>query len=163
MADRGGSSAHRAEVRRRDPLWPSLFGRATLLAGNERLGPVLAALRAASNRDADGVAGSTAKIRGLLTAELRAQLAQHFGTEESESYFGLIVRETPWLGREIAGLKLEHAKLLTLLSALIMAATRREPVKVLAWQAEHITQLLQAHERKEGSLLRRFLLSDDAE
>jgi hypothetical protein len=147
----------------RDRHWPSLFGRATLLAADRRLNPVLVALRAACNRDPRTVAAAYAEqVRDVLSPELGIYLAEHFEAEESDDYFGAIAREAPWLGREITGMKDEHRRLLALLARLVLAAARRERPKVLAHQAQRITALLQMHERKEGHLLRRFFLADDA-
>ncbi len=158
MAEHHGSFSHRTEDRRRAALWPSLFGRATLLGCSRHLTPVLVALRAACHREQ--AADAAAAARDRLTPELGIQLGELFAAEESGSYFGLIVRETPWLGREIASMKLEHETLLALLGRLVLAASGHESAKVVAAQAERIVLLLQAHERKEGHLLRRFLLAD---
>ncbi len=147
----------------REALWPSLFGRATLLAANRRLNPVLLALRAVSSSEPTTATEFAVHVRERLSPELGIHLAGHFEAEESTAYFGAMARDAPWLRREIAALKDEHRRLLGLLARLVLAASGRDGPSVLARQAQRIAALLQAHERKEGHLLRRFLRADDAE
>jgi hypothetical protein len=141
--------------------WPSLFGRATVLASEEqRLGRVLAALHRVNGHDpARAAAGTTLEAVGLRPM-LCLVLAEHFAAEENDGYYGVFAANAPWLVRKIESLKEEHLTLLKLLAQLVRLASERAAANDLPWQAMRLTAMLQAHERKESLLLREFLLGD---
>jgi hypothetical protein len=124
---------------------------------------VLAALSELGARKPGARTECVPRARELLTHELCVSLAAQFADEESESYFGVIAREAPWLAREIDGMRDEHRRLLACLSGLILEASDGAHAGTLAWGAERLTLLLELHERKEGYLLRRFLHSTGTE
>lgn len=89
-----------------------------------------------------------------LLAELRADLAAHFGAEESAEYFGVVVGEEPQLEPQIDGLRSEHAAMLHAVENLCRLADDRERWLLLAASTRELVAELERHERAESRLLR---------
>ena len=96
-----------------------------------------------------------------LIAELLAALTRHFAIEEADAYFGTIVSERPSVQHKIAGLKLEHTAMLSVLVELRLLAEDDGRWKELAVPILRLIAQLQAHEHTENELLQEFMLRDE--
>lgn len=141
-----------------DYLWPSLFGRATLLRSHEQgLQTVFAALRAATQPVSARTLERAGHEGSRLPPALYLLLARHFAAEESEFYHGVLEASAPYLRHQLDQLRAEHLILLKLLARLVGYDAPRD----VAAHALPLMTFLQAHERKESALMHEFLFGQD--
>lgn len=134
---------------------PSLFGRFTaILKDHDHLGTTMRHLRAMSAALDAKLALPPELAPEQLCAKLRADLAAHFGAEESLDYFGVVADEAPSLALRIGSLKQEHAAMLYAADALCKLAEERSEWGLLADSARKLVGELERHERSESTLLR---------
>lgn len=140
---------------------PSLFGRFTaILKDHEHLGTTLLELKAlcrALDDEAPALAQELEPRR--LLSELKTELGQHFGAEESGDYFGTVVAEDPKLEREISALKQEHANMLGAVEALLELANDPRRWLLLPGPTRLLITQLERHEGAESKLLRDFFFN----
>jgi hypothetical protein len=134
---------------------PSLFGRFTaILKDHDHLGTTMRHLRAmCAALDAALEALPPELAPEPLCAKLRADLAAHFGAEESLDYFGVVVAEAPSLAARIGSLKQEHATMLYAADVLCELAQQRGEWGLLVEAARKLVGELERHERSESALL----------
>jgi hypothetical protein len=140
---------------------PSLFGRFTaILRDHDHLGITLRELKALCFALEDGRTELPPELlpRRLLGA-LRSDLAEHFGAEESEAYFGTVAADDPSLEGEIDALKSEHTTMLRAVDVLVQVAADPQLWPQLPGPTRLLVQQLERHERSESRLLRSFFSS----
>ena len=140
---------------------PSMFGRfTTILQAHDHLGKTLRQLRAMCVAlEAEQELLPAELTPDALIAELLADLTAHFGAEESQEYFGVVLEEEPRLAPEIAGLKAEHMTMLRGVEVLhTLSKDRWRWLQLVAPTRELVAQL-ERHERAESKLLRGLFFS----
>lgn len=140
---------------------PSLFGRFTaVLKDHDHIGTTLRDLKAVCSALEDGQQVPV-ELRPLhLLSSLRTELAQHFGAEEAEEYFGTVAAEAPKLQFEITALKSEHATMLSAVDVLIQLAADPGGWAYLPKPTRLLVTQLERHEGSESKLLRSFFFSN---
>jgi hypothetical protein len=137
---------------------PHLFGRFTaVMLGHKDIGRTLGQVRRMCATLAEPLHPSELQPERLIV-QLRVELAEHFSVEEAPDYFGTVVDEAPWLAEEIAGLKAEHAAILSELEVLAEVARDTARWSALPQPILELIALLERHERSESGLLREMFL-----
>jgi hypothetical protein len=96
-----------------------------------------------------------------LLSQLRVDLELHFALEESDSYFGAVLRERPSLSQDVGALRREHGALLEQLDGLRATLSEGADQSRLRSSTLTLLEAFRAHEHREGSLLQEFVLRDD--
>jgi hypothetical protein len=137
---------------------PSLFGRFTaILRDHDHLAVTLRQLRALCDALEPGQRELPEPLRpSQLLGALRADLTEHFASEESDAYFGVVLEEAPSLKPQIAALKWEHVSMLRTVEGLCELAEDREQWSQLSAPMRALVSRLEQHERAESALLRRL-------
>ena len=140
---------------------PSLFGRFTaIFQDHDHLGKTLRRLREMCSALESGQALLPPELApDVLIAELRKDLAVHFGAEESAEYFGVVVEEEPNLTADIAGLKNEHVAMLHAIDMLSQLSNDHARWFHLPAPTRELVAELERHERAESTLLRNLFYS----
>jgi iron-sulfur cluster repair protein YtfE (RIC family) len=139
---------------------PSMFGRFTaILQDHEHLAKTLRALRLMCQVLERGDHMPTDLAPDRLLSELHSDLVDHFAAEESEEYFGTVMRDMPALVPQIGGLKWEHMTMLQAVGSLHSASRDRSRWNELPQPTREVIELLEQHERAESHLLRQYFNS----
>jgi hypothetical protein len=134
---------------------PSLFGRFTaIFQDHDQLAKTLRRLRTMCAALEDGQALPAELAPQALLVQLQASLTVHFGAEESDDYFGVVVDEEPTLAPQIAGLRWEHVTMLHAVEVLCQLAKDRERWLHLPAPTRELVAELERHEHAESRLLR---------
>jgi hypothetical protein len=135
---------------------PSLVGRfAAILRDHDHLAVTLRQLRALCDALEPGQRELPERLRpSQLLDALRADLTEHFASEESDAYFGVVLEEAPSQKPQIAALKWEHVSMLGAVEGLRELADR-ERWSLLSAPMRALVSRLEQHERAESALLRR--------
>jgi hypothetical protein len=105
--------------------------------------------------------GRTDVDAAAVLSQLHVDFAMHFALEESDEYFGAVLRERPSMSHELAELKRDHAVLLQELERLReLASGEQRPPEISAAIMRIVTDF-RAHERKEADLMQESVLRDD--
>ena len=143
----------------RRPL-PTAFGRLTVLScDHDNIRATLQRLRAWSESQLQAVLGEPSPDPCEAVAQLRLALVGHFGTEESEAYFGAIATGSPALIPRIAELRAEHTALLEHLHSLATQLMLERRV-AFAHGMLAFAERLRVHEAIENELIGEFLHGD---
>jgi hypothetical protein len=135
---------------------PDLFGRFTaIFQDHEHLALTLQRLRRMCAALEAGQASIAEDLRPqALLAQLRADLSEHFDSEESPAYFGVVLSEAPALARQVAGLKWEHLSMLRSVNALCELSLEPARWNELPSGTRCLIEQLERHEKSESELLR---------
>lgn len=137
---------------------PSLFGRFTaIFQEHDHLAKTLRRLRIMCAALEDGQLSLPPELApDVLLVDLRMDLAEHFGAEESPQYFGTVMDEAPHLASQVAGLKWEHMTMLR--AADVLCGVAKDPTRwtLLAGPTRELVGQLERHERSESVLLRKL-------
>jgi hypothetical protein len=98
---------------------------------------------------------------GTLLSQLRVDLELHFALEESDAYFGAVLRERPSLSQDVGALRKEHAALLEQLDGLRAMLGEGADAARLRSPTLALLEAFRVHEHREGSLLQELVLRDD--
>jgi len=142
---------------------PTLFGRYSLvLSEHSNLETTLQRLKDAARRfNAQHMAPSQELVLSALLTDLRANLERHFQAEESEDYFGALVRESPALAPRVAALRHQHGAMLATLDALRLLAFEAHAWSRFERTVSVLIKTFNAHERSESLLIHGFLAGED--
>lgn len=123
--------------------------------------------------DHAGLMGAAKKLRELCAAvprgalswvgpieEFRARLLAHFAAEETDDFFGSLVRQ-PGLLTRVHRLQAEHADLAFAADCLVTLARTEGRKSDLAARVVRFLDRFEVHEHAENALLRQFLLTDE--
>jgi hypothetical protein len=153
MATRSTSTAGEARSAK-------LFGSfSSIMGSHEELGATLQRLAELCAALEVGVPPRVSPERLIPT--LRAELREHFATEEADGYFGAITRERPSLVHSVDALKHEHEKILKEAEELARLAADHRRWSSLPRPSLALMGHLRAHEHAETGLLQEFFLQDE--
>jgi len=139
---------------------PTAFGRLTVLScDHDNIRTMLQRLRAWSETQLQAGSVEPSPDPCEAVAELQLALVGHFGTEESDAYFGAIASGSPMLIPRIAELRAEHTALLERLRALA-AQLMLEQRSAFALGMLAFAERLRLHEAVENELIGEFLRGD---
>jgi hypothetical protein len=140
---------------------PTLFGRITAASSeHSRLAATLAELRETCllADDLGRSPGVAPRSPATLLRHLHDTLSRHFAAEESEAYFGALVREYPQAAARVAALREQHPEFLAEVDRL-QARALKEDATALAADVSALVARYLAHEQVEEHLMREFLRS----
>lgn len=99
-------------------------------------------------------------VRAII-ARFSEQLVSHFAVEETDGYFGTLVKDCPHLAPRVGALRAEHDEMTRAARVLAKLAEHEGGRRLLAHRFSDLLDKFDAHERAENWLIHEFLLPSE--
>jgi len=140
---------------------PAIFGRGTaIFKEHADLRPMVARLRKHATELAFDREPTELAFESLLDGFFE-QLLSHFAAEEDPGYFGTFVEDCPELTADVDRLLADHEAMVDAVERLRVLPAERS-AREIALGLLALLDVFEEHERREGSVVRAFLLAAPA-